>query len=98
VQEVQRRCGREAYPALLPAGRHRQHGEQVPNARLCKALIDRITDRVHTIETGAESYRFRRTPRKKQERKLYWECLKHAAAGRKKTEDRCRTYWRALAS
>ena len=32
----------------------------IPNARLCKALIDRITDRAHIIETGAESYRFRR--------------------------------------
>jgi DNA replication protein DnaC len=29
----------------------------IPNARLCKALIDRITDRTHIIETGAESYR-----------------------------------------
>ena len=33
----------------------------IPNARLCKALIDRITDRAHIIETGNESYRFRRT-------------------------------------
>jgi DNA replication protein DnaC len=33
----------------------------IPNARLCKALIDRITDRAHIIETGTESYRFRRT-------------------------------------
>jgi len=33
----------------------------IPNARLCKALIDRITDRANIIETGAESYRFRRT-------------------------------------
>jgi DNA replication protein DnaC len=32
-----------------------------PNARLCKALLDRITDRAHIIETGTESYRFRRT-------------------------------------
>jgi DNA replication protein DnaC len=32
-----------------------------PNPRLCKALLDRITDRAHIIETGAESYRFRRT-------------------------------------
>ena len=31
------------------------------NARLCKALLDRLTDRAHIIETGAESYRFRRT-------------------------------------
>jgi hypothetical protein len=30
-------------------------------SRLCKALIDRITDRATIIETGTESYRFRRT-------------------------------------
>jgi len=30
-------------------------------ARLCKASLDRITDRAHTIETGMESYRFKRT-------------------------------------
>jgi DNA replication protein DnaC len=33
----------------------------IPNPRLCKALLDRITDRAHIIETGSESYRFRRT-------------------------------------
>jgi DNA replication protein DnaC len=31
------------------------------NARLCKALLDRITDRAHIIETGTESYRFKRS-------------------------------------
>jgi DNA replication protein DnaC len=31
------------------------------NARLCKALLDRLTDRAHIIETGTDSYRFRRT-------------------------------------
>jgi DNA replication protein DnaC len=31
------------------------------NARLCKALLDRISDRATIIETGNESYRFRRT-------------------------------------
>lgn len=36
------------------------------NARLCKALLDRVTDRAHIIETGAESYRFKRTLEKKQ--------------------------------
>ena len=35
--------------------------QALPNARLCKALLDRITDQAHIIETGAESYRFRRT-------------------------------------
>ena len=38
----------------------------IPNARLCKALIDRITDRAHIIETGAESFRFRRTIQKQK--------------------------------
>jgi DNA replication protein DnaC len=33
----------------------------IPNARLCKALLDRITDKAHILETGTESYRFRRT-------------------------------------
>lgn len=32
-----------------------------PNPRLCKALLDRVTDRAHIIETGKESFRFRRT-------------------------------------
>ncbi|RPJ83759.1 MAG: AAA family ATPase [Acidobacteria bacterium] len=40
----------------------------VPNARLCKALLDRITDRAHIIETGTESYRFRRTLEKRQKK------------------------------
>jgi DNA replication protein DnaC len=37
-----------------------------PNARLCKALLDRLTDQANIIETGNESYRFRRTLEKKQ--------------------------------
>jgi len=40
----------------------------IPNARLCKALLDRITDRAHSIETGTESYRFRRTLARKRGR------------------------------
>jgi len=39
----------------------------IPNARLCKALLDRVTDRAHIIETGTESYRFRRTLRRKED-------------------------------
>jgi DNA replication protein DnaC len=39
------------------------------NARLCKAMLDRITDRAHIIETGTESYRFRRTLEGKQKKK-----------------------------
>lgn len=38
----------------------------IPNARLCKALLDRITDRAHIIETGTDSYRFRRTVEKER--------------------------------
>ena len=37
----------------------------IPNPRLCKALLDRITDRAHIIDTGSESYRFRRTLEKR---------------------------------
>ena len=36
-----------------------------PNAQLCKATLDRLTDQAHIIETGSESYRFRRTLKKK---------------------------------
>jgi hypothetical protein len=39
-----------------------------PNPRLCKALLDRITDRAHIIETGTESYRFRRTLERSKKR------------------------------
>ena len=39
-----------------------------PNARLCKALRDRVTDRAHIIETGTESYRFRRTVEKRKKK------------------------------
>lgn len=38
----------------------------IPNTRLCKALIDRLTDQAHIIETGNESYRFRRTSAKRR--------------------------------
>jgi len=38
----------------------------IPNARLCKALVDRITDQAHIIETGHDSYRFKRTAAKRQ--------------------------------
>jgi DNA replication protein DnaC len=37
-----------------------------PNARLCKAMLDRLTDQAHIIETGNDSYRFRRTLAKRR--------------------------------
>ena len=37
-----------------------------PNARLCKAMLDRLTDQAHIVETGSDSYRFRRTLEKKK--------------------------------
>ncbi len=40
-----------------------------PNPRLCKALLDRITDRAHMIETGTESFRFRRTMERRKKQK-----------------------------
>jgi DNA replication protein DnaC len=39
-----------------------------PNPRLCKALLDRIIDRAHIIETGTESFRFRRTMERRKKR------------------------------
>jgi DNA replication protein DnaC len=36
-----------------------------PNARLCKAMLDRLTDQAHIIDTGTQSHRFRRTLAKK---------------------------------
>ena len=39
-----------------------------PNPRLCKALLDRIIDRAHIIETGTESFRFRRTLERSKKR------------------------------
>jgi DNA replication protein DnaC len=39
-----------------------------PNPRLCQALLDRITDRAHIIETGTESFRFRRTMERSKKR------------------------------
>ena len=36
-------------------------GQVFPNPRLCKAVLDRVTDRAHIIESGDTSYRFRRT-------------------------------------
>ena len=56
----------------------------IPNARLCKALIDRITDRAYIIETGAESYRFRRTLEKRKGRASMNTSTSAAPAAEKK--------------
>jgi DNA replication protein DnaC len=39
-----------------------------PNPRLCSALLDRVTDRAHIIETGTESFRFRRTMERRKKK------------------------------
>jgi DNA replication protein DnaC len=39
------------------------------NTRLCKAIVDRVTDRAHIVETGTESYRFKRTMERKKKEK-----------------------------
>ena len=49
------------------------------NARLCKAMVDRVTDRAHIIDTGKESYRFRRTLESRKR--------KGRAAGREETNE-----------
>jgi DNA replication protein DnaC len=38
----------------------------IPNARLCKAVLVRITDRAHIIESGTDSFRFKRTLAQRQ--------------------------------
>ena len=48
--------------AAAHSGEDAAHGD----TRLCKALLDRITDRAHILETGTESYRFRRTMERKK--------------------------------
>jgi IstB-like ATP binding protein len=45
----------------------------IPNPRLCKALIDRLTDQAHIIATGTDSYRFRRTSAQRKTAKPGWE-------------------------
>jgi DNA replication protein DnaC len=37
-----------------------------PNARLCKAMLDRLTDQAHIIDTVNDSHRFRRSMEKKK--------------------------------
>jgi hypothetical protein len=44
----------------------------IPQPRLCKALIDRLTDQAHIITTGADSYRFRRTTAQRKGGKSGW--------------------------
>jgi DNA replication protein DnaC len=55
-----------------------------PNPRLCKALLDRITDRAHIIETGTDSYQFRRTleVRKKKGAEAGGVCRVFSSTGR----------------
>jgi DNA replication protein DnaC len=36
-------------------------GQVFANPRLCGAVLDRVTDQAHIIETGGESYRFKRS-------------------------------------
>ena len=38
----------------------------IPSARLCKAVLNGITDPAHILETGTESYRFRRSINKQK--------------------------------
>jgi DNA replication protein DnaC len=37
-----------------------------PEARLCKAIVDRLTFNSHIIETGTESWRFKKTLERQQ--------------------------------
>jgi DNA replication protein DnaC len=48
----------------------------IPNARNCKALLNRITDRAHILETSTESYSFRRTEEKQKKGAKTWPGVK----------------------
>lgn len=43
------------------------------NTRLCRALLDRITDQANIIQTGNDSFRFKRTLDKRQKKRLTLE-------------------------
>jgi len=66
-QVISERAGRAAIVATtnLPFS---EWTTVFPNPRLCKALLDRITDRAHIIETGPDSFRFKRTLAKRPKR------------------------------
>ena len=51
----------DSFPVCLLMRTRRGVSLVQANPRLCKALIDRLTDQAHIITTGADSYRFRRT-------------------------------------
>jgi hypothetical protein len=51
----------------------------IPNPRLCKALIDRLTDQAHIITTGTDSYRFRRTSAQRKAAKSCRKATRHDA-------------------
>jgi len=53
------------------------------NARLCKALLDRLTDGAHIIETGTESYRFRRTLERRSTGSSGPEASRDASGGKR---------------
>ena len=64
-QVVSERCERAAL--LITTNLPFSEWTQVfTNARLRKALLDRVTDQAHILETGTESYRFRRTLQKRK--------------------------------
>ena len=65
-QVVSERC--ERAPIIITTNLPFSEWTQVfTNARLCKALLDRVTDQAHILETGTESYRFRRTVQKQKQ-------------------------------
>jgi hypothetical protein len=63
---VVRQCAKKAAIIVTTNLPFSEWPQVFTNARLCKAVLDRLTDQAHIIETGSESYRFRRTRSKKQ--------------------------------
>ena len=67
VGYVPRRAEREAV-VLATNLLFSEWTQVISNARRWKALLDRITDRARILETGTESYRFRRLRRSRRKK------------------------------
>jgi DNA replication protein DnaC len=53
------------------------------NARLCKAILDRLTDRAHIIDTGPDSFRFKRTMERHGGKSQALEASRDASGGKR---------------
>ena len=52
-----------------------------PEPRLCKAVVDRLTFNAHLVETGTESWRFKKTLERQKRRGIRSSAAEIAAEG-----------------